>query len=60
MVKELNLMGYLQQGKVNAFFVRLDDAEDNEVMRLVTIFERTKNKRIKTKIAKRIDAMVRC
>ena len=53
-------MGYLQQGKANAFFIRLDDADDNEVLRLFSIFKRTKNKRIKTKIVRRIDSLVEC
>jgi len=51
-------MGFLADGKVNAFFVRLSDEQEIEVLRLLSIFKRTKKNRIKTKIARRIDAMI--
>ena len=52
-------MGYLAQGKATHFFIRLTDEQEREVVRLGSIFHRTKNKRIKDKIAKRIDNMVK-
>lgn len=49
---------YLRQGKIPAFFVHLNGEPENEFNRLYYIFKRTKSKRIKRKIAKRIDALV--
>ena len=51
-------MGYLSQGNHIAFFVRLNDAGMAETNRLLAIFRKTKKKRIKRKIAKRIDSLV--
>jgi hypothetical protein len=52
------MMGYLANGNVNAFFVWLSEEDEAEVMRLHAIGKRTKKKRIKRKIAKRIDTFV--
>lgn len=49
-------MGYLAEGLDLAYFVRLED--DVEFLRLFRIGKRTKSKRIKKKIAKRIDSLV--
>ncbi|GAB2561044.1 hypothetical protein [Gracilibacillus alcaliphilus] len=49
-------MGYLAKGKIPAYFIRMDD---EEYERLYKIFKRTKNRRIKKKIAKRIDSLVK-
>lgn len=48
-------MGYLAEGKLPAYFIRVDD---EEFWRLYRIFKRTKKKRIKKKLAKRIDSLV--
>ena len=52
-------MGYLAEDKVTHFFIRLTDEQVHEVIRLGSILQRTKKKRIKHKIAKRIDNMVK-
>lgn len=51
-------MGYLQQGKEGAYFIRMTDDIDKEFYRLVSIGRRTNKKRVKRKIAKRIDALI--
>lgn len=51
-------MGYLSQGRLLAFFIRLSDEDEREMMRLQSIGRRTKNKRIRNKIFKRIDRLV--
>ncbi len=48
-------MGYLSSGKVSAYFIRMDD---KEFQRLYNLFKRTRKKRVKKKIAKRIDSLV--
>jgi hypothetical protein len=52
-------MGYLAQGNHIAFFIRISDKKEIEAMRLYSTFKRTKSKRVKKKIAKRIDSMVK-
>ncbi|MBT2600954.1 MULTISPECIES: hypothetical protein [unclassified Oceanobacillus] len=48
-------MGYLADDKIPSYFIRMDD---EDYKRLYKIFKRTKNKRIKKKLAKRIDSLV--
>ncbi|MCA1029302.1 hypothetical protein LCM23_25145 [Cytobacillus kochii] len=52
-------MGYLADGKPIAFFIRLSDDDLIKAQRLLYIIKRTNNKRIKKKLAKRIDNMVK-
>lgn len=52
-------MGYLKQDKAPAFFIRLTDEQVPEVNRLMGIFRHTKKRRIKNKIANRVDSMVK-
>lgn len=51
-------MGYLAQDKPKAFFIRLKYEQMPEMLRLHNIGKRTNKKRIRKKIAKRIDDMV--
>ena len=51
-------MGYLADGKPMAFFIRLTDKEEPEVLRLYRIFKSSRKVRTKKKIAKRIDKLV--
>ena len=52
-------MGYLKEDKFTHFFIRLTDEQVREVVRLGSILQRTRKKRIKRKLAKRIDNMVK-
>lgn len=49
---------YLMSGKPLAYFIRMTDDTDREFHRLYYIFKRTKSKRSKTKLAKRIDTLI--
>ncbi len=49
---------YLSQGRWLAFFIRLSDEDEREMMRLQSIGRRTKSKRIRKKIFKRIDKLI--
>jgi hypothetical protein len=50
--------GYLSQGRWLAFYIRLSDEGEKEMMRLQSIGQNTKSKRIKKKIFKRIDRLI--
>lgn len=52
------VVGYLAEGKVGAFFIRVNDEQEKEMLRLHKIGTHTRKKRIKKKIAKRIDSMI--
>lgn len=49
-------MGYITDDKLGAYFVHLE--KEKEFNRLYGIFKNNKRKRIKKKIAKRIDGLV--
>lgn len=51
-------MGYLQQGKTGDYFIRMTDDMIPEFNRLHSIGKRTKKKRVKKKIGKRIDSLI--
>lgn len=50
-------MGYLANGEISSFLVHLE--KESEFHRLYSLFKKTKKKRVKKKIAKRIDSLVK-